>query len=185
MGGCAMIGQSMISINSGGRGRLSGIAAAVLLLFMLFAAEWIGMIPLAALTGVMFMVVIATFEWGGLRILHQVPRADALVIITVPVVTILTHNLALAVFIGVIAAALVFAWNQATKIHSHVQDDEDGVRVYRVQGVLFFASIARFRDLFDPNGDPDKVAGFCRCAGCRSLGNRGHLCPRRTLQQGR
>lgn len=159
MGGCAMIGQSMININSGGRGRLSGIAAAVLLLvFMLFAAKWIGMIPLAALTGVMFMVVIATFEWSSLRILHQVPKSDALVIITVPVVTIVTHNLALAVLVGVIVAALVFAWNQATRIHTHRNDEDNGTRVYRIQGVLFFASITRFRDLFNPADDPDRVA---------------------------
>ena len=157
MGGCAMIGQSMININSGGRGRLSGISAAVLLLlFLLIGSELIAMIPLAALVGVMFMVVIGTFEWSSLRILHKVPRVDALVIIMVSAVTVITDNLALAVFIGVIIAALAFAWKQARSIHARKQD-EAGIRTYTIEGILFFASVTSFRELFQIADDPDEV----------------------------
>jgi SulP family sulfate permease len=157
MGGCAMIGQSMINIESGGRSRISGISAAVILLaILLFGGALIAQIPLAALVGVMFMVVIATFEWSSLRILHQVPRVDAVVIVMVAAVTVMTDNLALAVGIGVVIAALAFAWRQASSIHAHIHD-EAGKRTYRMQGVLFFASVTTFRDAFDPNNDPDEV----------------------------
>jgi SulP family sulfate permease len=158
MGGCAMIGQSMINISSGGRGRLSGISAAVLLLLiLLFGGSLISMIPIAALVGVMFVVVIATFEWSSLRILHQVPRVDALVIVMVSAVTVATDNLALAVLIGVIINALAFAWKQAFDIHLVDTEDEAGVRVHNVEGVLFFGSVSQFRELFKPEEDPEKV----------------------------
>ena len=158
MGGCAMIGQSMININSGGRGRLSGISAAVfLLLILVYGASLIEMIPLAALVGVMFMVVIGTFEWSSLRILHKVPMVDAVVIVLVSAVTVITDNLALAVAIGVVINALAFAWRQALDIHAHAKVDEDGRKVYRVQGVLFFGSVTSFRDLFSVNDDPEQV----------------------------
>lgn len=157
MGGCAMIGQSMININSGGRGRTSGISAAILLLVSLVVgSDLIGMIPLASLVGVMFMVVIGTFEWSSLRILHRVPRSDALVIVLVSAVTVITDNLALAVFIGVIIAAMVFAWNHAKTMHSIVEDI-DGVRHITLEGVIFFASVTHFRDCFKPQEGPDEV----------------------------
>ena len=157
MGGCAMIGQSMININSGGRGRTSGISAALILLaILLVGGDLIGQIPLAALVGVMFMVVIGTFEWNSLRILHRVPRLDASVVITVTAVTLISHNLALAVFVGVIMAALGFAWRQATHIFVKIKDEGD-TRVYHLEGMLFFASITSFRELFQVNEGPDKV----------------------------
>ena len=156
MGGCAMIGQSMINIASGGRRNLSGIAAALFLLsFILFASPLIERIPMAALVGVMFMVVIGTFEWGSFNLLRRIPPEDSLIGILVAVVTVAT-DLAIAVVTGVIATALVFAWKQAR--HIHVQEsDEDGTRVYEVHGPLFFSSVHRFRELFDPRNDPDAV----------------------------
>jgi SulP family sulfate permease len=158
MGGCAMIGQSMINIQSGGRGRTSGIAAALFLLaFVLFGSGLIELIPVAALVGVMFMVVIGTFEWSSLRILHRVPLVDALVIISVTVITVATENLALAVLVGVLLATLAFAWKQASAITAEHVDREDGVRDYHLRGVLFFASVTSFRDHFDVAKDPDEV----------------------------
>ncbi len=156
MGGCAMIGQSMINIASGGRRNLSGIAAALFLLsFILFASPLIERIPMAALVGVMFMVVIGTFEWGSFNLLRRIPPEDSLIGILVAVVTVAT-DLAIAVVTGVIATALVFAWKQAR--HIHVQEsDEGGTRVYEVHGPLFFSSVHRFRELFDPRNDPDSV----------------------------
>jgi SulP family sulfate permease len=157
MGGCAMIGQSMININSGGRGRLSGISAALfLLLFILFASGLIEMIPLAALTGVMFMVVIGTFEWSSLRIMGKIPRSDAFVLILVSAVTVAT-DLAIAVVVGVIVSALVFAWEHAKRIHIRQFIDDRGSRVYELHGPLFFASVRNFQELFDPKADPDDV----------------------------
>ena len=157
MGGCAMIGQSMININSGGRGRLSGISAALfLLLFILFASGLIEMIPLAALTGVMFMVVIGTFEWSSLRIMGKIPRSDAFVLILVSAVTVAT-DLAIAVVVGVIVSALVFAWEHAKRIHIRQFIDDRGSRVYELHGPLFFASVRNFQELFDPKEDPDDV----------------------------
>lgn len=154
MGGCAMIGQSMINMKSGGRGRLSGITAAVALLcFILFAARWIEMIPLAALTGLMMMVVIATFAWASIRIMGKIPKEDAFVIILVTGVTIL-HDLATAVVIGVIVSALVYAWKSAHHIWvAEGRSTEEGHKVYMLHGPLFFGSIGRFRDIFNPKND--------------------------------
>ena len=157
MGGCAMIGQSMININSGGRGRLSGISAALfLLMFILFASGLIEMIPLAALTGVMFMVVIGTFEWSSFRIMGKIPMSDAFILILVSAVTVAT-DLAIAVVVGVIVSALVFAWQHAKhiKVESYINQMEG--KVYELEGPLFFASVKNFQDLFDPKNDPDDV----------------------------
>ncbi|MBV1951682.1 MAG: SulP family inorganic anion transporter [Cycloclasticus sp.] len=156
MGGCAMIGQSMININSGGRGRASGISAALFLLaFILFGSSLIEMIPVAALVGVMFMVVLGTFEWASFRLLGRIPLSDTLVGITVAVVTVLT-DLAIAVVVGVIISTLVFAWKHAKHMHIDVEE-KDGVKVYKPIGPLFFASIHNFREQFDPNNDPQEV----------------------------
>lgn len=157
MGGCAMIGQSMININSGGRGRLSGISAALfLLMFILFASNQIEMIPMAALVGVMFMVVIATFEWSSFRILKKIPLKDAFVLILVSAVTVAT-DLALAVIVGVIVSVLIFAWEHARHLHVVMREDEDGSRVYELNGPLFFGCIKEFKEFFDPANDPDDV----------------------------
>ncbi len=157
MGGCAMIGQSMINVNSGGRGRMSGISAALFLLaFILFASGLIEMIPLAALIGVMFIVVIGTFEWSSFRIIKKIPRSDAFVLILVSGVTVAT-DLAMAVVVGVIVSALVFAWDAAKRMGSYTSIDENGSKIYELSGPLFFGSIQSFRDLFDPKGDPDDV----------------------------
>jgi SulP family sulfate permease len=157
MGGCAMIGQSMININAGGRGRLSGFSAgAFLLCFILFASPLIERIPVAALIGVMFIVVIKTFEWSSFRILSKIPRHDAFVLILVSVVTVFT-DLAMAVVIGVIVASLVFAWESAKRITVTTRIEENGAKVYELHGLLFFGSISYFRDLFDPANDPDEV----------------------------
>lgn len=157
MGGCAMIGQSMININSGGRGRLSGITAAIVLLgFILFAAPLIEMIPLAALVGVMFVVVIGTFEWASFRIIRGVNKEDAFVLFLVTAVTVIA-DLAIAVVVGVIVSALVFAWKHARHIEVKTHVDKDGWKVYELQGPLFFGSVSHFRDLFDITNDPDDV----------------------------
>jgi sulfate permease, SulP family len=157
MGGCAMIGQSMINISSGGRGRTSGIAAAVgLLAFVLFGSGLIGQIPTAALVGVMFMVVIGTFEWTTLRILHKIPKSDTLIILSVSIITVFT-NLAVAVAIGIIISALVFAWEKGKKIDCTVRLDEHGTKVYKLNGALFFGSVHNFGGLFTPADDPGEV----------------------------
>ncbi len=157
MGGCAMIGQSMININSGGRQRLSGIVAALfLLVFILFASPLIEQIPMAALVGVMFIVVLATFEWSSLRIIRKIPTTDAFVLILVSAVTVFT-DLAMAVVIGVIVSALAFAWEHAKHINVKGYDDENGSRVYELNGPLFFGSVKSFLELFDPEQDPDDV----------------------------
>jgi len=157
MGGCAMIGQSMINVNSGGRGRLSGITAALcLLLFILVASPLIEQIPLAALVGVMFIVVIGTFEWSSFRVLGKVPRMDALVLVLVSAVTVAT-DLAMAVVVGVIVSALVFAWEHAKYIRIEAREDHKGSTVYAVTGPLFFGSVASFLDRFDPQQDNDDV----------------------------
>ncbi|WP_100656197.1 SulP family inorganic anion transporter [Alteromonas flava] len=157
MGGCAMIGQSMININSGGRGRLSGITAAVVLLgFILFAAPLIEMIPLAALVGVMFVVVIGTFEWASFRIIRGVNKEDAFVLFLVTAVTVIA-DLAIAVVVGVIVSALVFAWKHATHIVAKTHTDKDGWKVYELEGPLFFGSVSYFKGLFDPQNDPQDV----------------------------
>lgn len=158
MGGCAMIGQSMINVNSGGRGRISGISAALFLLsFIMFTSELISKIPLAALVGVMFMVVIGTFEWSSFRILGKVPKSDAFILISVSAITVMTDNLAIAVFIGVIIAALVFAWNHAKHISVVITRDREDSKVYELHGPLFFGSVHSFQELFDPKNDPDDV----------------------------
>lgn len=157
MGGCAMIGQSMININSGGRGRLSGITAAlVLLAFILFAAPLIEMVPLAALVGVMFVVVIGTFEWASFRIVRGVNKEDAFVLFLVTGVTVAV-DLAIAVVVGVIVSALVFAWKHATHIVARTHIDQDGWKVYDLDGPLFFGSVSHFRDIFDLQNDPEDV----------------------------
>ncbi len=157
MGGCAMIGQSMINVKSGARTRIAGLAAALfLLLFILVASPLIEMIPLAALVGVMFMVVIGTFAWNSLTILRRVPLTDAFVIILVTVVTVM-EDLAVAVVVGVIVSALAYAWNNARRIHAKTYTTPEGARVYQVQGPLFFGSSEGFAELFDPAGDPSTV----------------------------
>jgi SulP family sulfate permease len=157
MGGCAMIGQSMINVKSGGRTRVSGISAAIfLLLFILVGAPVIERIPLAALVGVMFMVVIGTFAWNSLKILRRVPRTDAVVIVLVTAVTVAT-DLAIAVVVGVIVSALAYAWQNATRIRATTYATPEGARVYQVKGPLFFGSATGFTELFDPAGDPQRV----------------------------
>ena len=157
MGGCAMIGQSMINVNSGGRGRLSGISAALfLLLFILIASPLIEQIPLAALIGVMFIVVIGTFEWSSFRIIGKLPVSDALILITVSAVTVIT-DLAFAVIVGVIISALVFSWEHAKYIRIESREDHKGSTVYAVTGPLFFGSVASFLERFDPKMDNDDV----------------------------
>ena len=157
MGGCAMIGQSMINVNSGGHQRLSGIAAALFLLaFILFASPLIERIPMAALVGVMFIVVLATFEWSSLRIMGKIPATDAFVLVLVSLVTVLT-DLAMAVVVGVIVSALTFAWEHARRIHVNGYDDENGSRIYELNGPLFFGSVKSFMELFNPEDDPDDV----------------------------
>ncbi|XAM01052.1 SulP family inorganic anion transporter [Phycisphaeraceae bacterium D3-23] len=158
MGGCAMIGQSLINVNSGGRNRLSGLVAALCLLaFILFLGRWIGMIPMAALVGVMFMVVIGTFEWASIKMFKRMPRADMFVMVTVVLITVFMHNLALAVLVGVIVAALVFAWQHATHMGADTKLNEHGSKVYQLHGPLFFASVESFKQLFNPADDPDDV----------------------------
>ena len=156
MGGCAMIGQSIINVNSGGRGRLSGaIAAIALLCFILFAAPMIERIPIAALVGVMFMVVIGTFAWSSFRILHKIPLPDAIVLIAVSAITV-WQDLAIAVIAGVIMSALVFAWKNATMIRARKHFKEDGTKVYTIWGPLFFGSVQNFNTKFDPKNDPPR-----------------------------
>jgi SulP family sulfate permease len=159
MGGCAMIGQSMINVKSGGRTRIAGIAAALfLLIFILYASSLIEMIPIAALVGVMFMVVIGTFAWNSLKILFLVPKSDAIVIILVTAVTVVT-DLAIAVIVGVIFSALVFAWQSASRIRAieRPSKKEKGAKVYEIEGPLFFSSTNSFLEIFKPTEDPDVI----------------------------
>ncbi|MBT6607687.1 MAG: SulP family inorganic anion transporter [Rhodospirillaceae bacterium] len=157
MGGCAMIGQSMINVKSGGRTRLSGISAALFLLsFILVGSELIEQIPLAALVGVMFMVVIGTFAWQSLTILRRIPLTDALVMGLVTIVTVMT-DLAIAVVVGVIVSALAYAWNNAVRIRASREMTSDGAKIYRIEGPLFFGSVDGFAEIFDPQDDPDLV----------------------------
>ena len=157
MGGCAMIGQSMINVKSGGRTRIAGIAAALfLLVFILVGSPIIEMIPLAALVGVMFMVVIGTFAWNSFKILRKVPFTDAFVTILVTIVTVLS-DLAVAVVVGVIVSALAYAWNNARRIHAHTEISGSGAKIYRIQGPLFFGSADGFSELFDVQNDPEEV----------------------------
>lgn len=158
MGGCAMIGQSLINISSGARARLSGIVAAVMLLvFIMFGAGLIEKLPMAALTGVMVMVSVGTFEWASLRSFGKMPVHDVVVMVIVTVITVLMHNLALAVLIGVVIAALVFAWESAKRIRARKYTDENGVKHYEIFGPLFFGSVAAFSEKFDVANDPKEV----------------------------
>ncbi len=158
MGGCAMIGQSLINISSGARARLSGILASVMLLvFIMFAAEWIEKLPMAALTGLMIMVAIGTFEWASLKTFGKMPVPDILVMVLVALITVFLHNLALAVLVGVIISALVFAWENAKRIRARKFVDEDGVKHYEIFGPLFFGSITAFNEKFDVPNDPKEV----------------------------
>ena len=158
MGGCAMIGQSLINVKSGGRGRLSGITAATaLLLFILFLAPFIEMIPMAALVGVMFMVVIGTFEWTTLQTWHRIPIPEVLVMLVVAGYTVFMHDLATAVLLGVALSAVIFAWQKSMHLFADVQIDEEGSKIYQLHGPLFFGSVPQFRDVFTPQDDPDDV----------------------------
>jgi SulP family sulfate permease len=157
MGGCAMIGQSLINIKGGGRGRLSGIVAALtLLVFILFASGLIERVPIAALVGVMFMVVFGTFAWSSFRILNKIPFSDVIVLVAVSALTVI-FDLAIAVIAGVIISALVFSWENAKRIRARKRTKEDGTKVYEIWGPLFFGSIAAFNEKFDVKNDPDKV----------------------------
>ena len=157
MGGCAMIGQSIINIKSGGRNRLSGIVAALTLLaFILFASSLIEQVPIAALVGVMFMVVVGTFAWSSFRILNKIPLSDALVLISVSMLTVI-FDLAVAVIAGIIISALVFAWENAKRIRARKHFLDDGTKVYEIWGPLFFGSIQEFKSKFDVNDDPKNV----------------------------
>lgn len=171
MGGCAMIGQSMINVNSGGRGRLSGVTAALCLLaFILVASSLIEIIPLAALVGVMFIVVLSTFEWSSFRIMRKIPRSDAFVLVLVSAVTVVT-DLAVAVIVGVICSALVFAWNHAKQITVEKLEDRHGSTRYQVRGPLFFGSTTLFLEKFKPQKDnEDVIVDFAQCRVCDHSG---------------
>jgi len=158
MGGCAMLGQSLINVSSGSRARLSGIIASVaLLVFIMFGSSLIEKVPMAALTGLMIMVAIGTFEWASLRTFTKFPKSDILVMVLVTLVTVYLHNLALAVLIGVIIAALVFAWDNAKRIRARKFVDDNGVKHYEIYGPLFFGSTTAFTEKFDVIGDPEEI----------------------------
>lgn len=158
MGGCAMIGQSLINISSGARARLSGIVAAVMLLvFIMFGAELIEQLPMAALTGLMIMVSIGTFEWASFKNLRRMPKSDIFVMVLVTLVTAVLHNLAIAVVVGVIIAALVFAWDNAKRIRARKYVDENGIKHYEIYGPLFFGSVTVFNEKFEVLDDPNEV----------------------------
>ena len=156
-GGCGMIGQTVININAGGRGRLSGVMMSLTLLtFILFADKYIEQVPIAALVGVMFMMVIETFAWSSFRILKKIPMSDAFVLIIVSAVTVF-FDLAIAVFVGVIISALSFAWTSAKKIRARKRLKEDGTKIYEIWGPLFFGSITEFNGKFDIKNDPESI----------------------------
>jgi SulP family sulfate permease len=158
MGGCAMIGQSLINTSNGARARLSGIVAALMLLaFIMFGAPLIERVPMAALTGLMIMVALGTFEWASLRTFRRMPKSDVLVMVLVTLVTVFLHNLALAVLVGVIISALVFAWDNAKRIRARKYVDKEGIKHYEIYGPLFFGSIGLFNEKFDIQGDPQEV----------------------------
>jgi SulP family sulfate permease len=158
MGGCAMIGQSLINVSNGARARLSGIVAAIMLLvFIMFGSGLIERVPMAALTGLMIMVAIGTFEWASFGSIRRMPRSDIFVMVLVTLVTVFLHNLALAVVVGVIIAALVFAWDSAKRIRARKHVDENGIKHYEIYGPLFFGSVSVFNEKFDVQNDPDEV----------------------------
>ena len=158
MGGCAMLGQSLINVSNGARARLSGIIAAVnLLIFVMFGGGLIELLPMAALTGLMIMVAIGTFEWASLRTFNKMPKSDIFVMVVVTLVTVVLHNLALAVIVGVIIAALVFAWDNAKRIRARKRFDENGVKYYEIYGPLFFGSVTVFNEKFDVLNDPEEI----------------------------
>ncbi len=158
MGGCAMVGQSIINIKSGGRGRLSGfVAGAFLLSFILLFSQYIEQIPIAVLVGVMFIVVIGTFEWCSFRLISRVPVADSIVGISVAIITVFT-DLAIAVIVGVLMSAIIFAWQHAKHIYAKKNiDEENGTKTYKVNGALFFANTHNFQEIFTPKEDPENV----------------------------
>ncbi|MEM8969847.1 MAG: SulP family inorganic anion transporter [Bacteroidota bacterium] len=158
MGGCAMLGQSLINVSNGARARLSGIVASVMLLvFVMFGSGLIEKVPMAALTGLMIMVAIGTFEWASIRTINKMPKSDILVMVLVTLVTVFLHNLALAVIVGVIISALVFAWDNAKRIRARKSIDEHGVKHYEIYGPLFFGSVTTFNQKFDVQNDPQEV----------------------------
>lgn len=158
MGGCAMIGQSLINVSNGARARLSGIVASVMLLvFVMFGSSLIEKVPMAALTGLMIMVSIGTFEWASFKTFNKMPKSDVFVMVMVTLVTVVLHNLALAVIIGVIIAALVFAWDNAKRIRARKYVDDNGIKHYEIYGPLFFGSVAAFNEKFDVLNDPVEV----------------------------
>lgn len=158
MGGCAMVAQTLVNINAGARTRISAVVGALGILFViLVGGPVIEQIPMAALVGVMMMVAISTFQWGFLRLITKMPKSDVLVGILVAAITVALHNLALAVFVGVIVSALVFAWDNAKRIRARKSTDENGIKVYEIYGPLFFGSTSNFMDKFDINEDPDHI----------------------------
>ncbi len=158
MGGCAMIGQSLINISSGARARLSGIVASIMLLvFIMYGSSLIEQVPIAALTGLMIMVSIGTFEWASLKTINKMPKSDIFVMVVVTLVTAIIHDLAMAVIIGVIISALVFAWDNAKRIRARKHIDENGVKHYEIYGPLFFGSTTAFAEKFDVQNDPKEV----------------------------
>lgn len=158
MGGCAMLGQSLINISAGARARVAGVVAAIMLLiFIMFGANLIEKLPMAALTGLMIMVALGTFEWASLRTFNKMPKSDIFVMVLVTLITVFLHNLALAVIVGVIVAALVFAWDNAKRIRARKKIDEHGVKHYEIYGPLFFGSVAVFNEKFDVINDPDEI----------------------------
>ena len=175
MGGCALVGESLINIGSGGRGRMSGVIAALALLaFILVGAPLIDRIPIAALTGVMFVVVIATFEWTSFKTIGKVPFSDVLVVVAVTAITV-WQDLAVAVISGVILSALVFAWKSAKHVRLSVVEDSEETRIYRMEGLLYFGSVHDFAEKFNPAADPPRVvldfheARVCDLSGLEAL----------------
>ncbi len=158
MGGCAMIGQSLINTSAGARARLSGITAAItLLIFIMFGSNLIEQLPMAALVGLMFMVAIGTFEWASFKTFKKMPKSDVIVMILVTLITAITHNLAIAVLLGVIISALAYSWENAKRIRARKYVDENGAKHYEIYGPLFFGSIAAFNEKFDVQNDPEDV----------------------------
>lgn len=158
MGGCPMIAQTLVNLSAGARARLSGIVAAItILMIVLFGSSLIEKVPMAALTGVMIMVAIGTFEWMSFKVINKMPRQDIFVGILVALITIWLHNLALAVLIGVIISALIFAWESAKRIRAKKYTDENGIKHYEIYGPLFFGSVTAFTEKFDVANDPQKV----------------------------